>query len=275
MEINKYINNEIVSFNTDLDIFLNKYKTNNKLFKVMCYSLRNGGKRLRPIIIKEVSKSLNLKKRQYINSMIAIELIHSYSLIHDDLPCMDDDDYRRGRLSTHKKYDEAQAILAGNSLLTMAFNLLSKDSNLLLVNLLSDLSGFKGLAGGQSLDIDITKKNVSYNMIDEIHELKTARLFEFCTSAPFIINHESAKNIKSARRYGKIIGKIFQIIDDIHDYESKSDELINILNVMTKDDALSICQKYEMQAESYRTKIFPKGSERMKDILSYIINRKY
>lgn len=275
MEINKYINKEIVSFNKDLDIFLNKYKTNNKLFKVMCYSLRNGGKRLRPIIIKEVSKSLNLKKRQYINPMITIELIHSYSLIHDDLPCMDDDDYRRGRLSTHKKYDEAQAILAGNSLLTMAFNLLSKDSNLLLVNLLSDLSGFKGLAGGQSLDIDIKKKNVSYKMIDEIHELKTARLFEFCTSAPFIAAHESSKNINLARKYGKIIGKIFQIIDDIHDYEHKSNELINILNVMTKDDALLRCQRYEMQAESYRNKLFPNGSDRMKDILSFIINRKY
>ena len=275
MEINKYINKEIVSFNKDLDIFLNKYKTNNKLFKVMCYSLRNGGKRLRPIIIKEVSKSLNLKKRQYINPMIAIELIHSYSLIHDDLPCMDDDDYRRGRLSTHKKYDEAQAILAGNSLLTMAFNLLSKDSNLLLVNLLSDLSGFKGLAGGQSLDIDITKKNVSYKMIDEIHELKTARLFEFCTSAPFIAAHESSKNINLARKYGKMIGKIFQIIDDIHDYEHNSNELINILNVMTKDDALLRCQKYEMQAESYRKKLFSNGSDRMKDILSFIINRKY
>ena len=275
MEINKYINKEIVSFNKDLDIFLNKYKTNNKLFKVMCYSLRNGGKRLRPIIIKEVSKSLNLKKRQYINSMIAIELIHSYSLIHDDLPCMDDDDYRRGRLSTHKKYDEAQAILAGNSLLTMAFNLLSKDSNLLLVNLLSDLSGFEGLAGGQSLDIDITKKNVSYKMIDEIHELKTAKLFEFCTSAPFIITYGNHKNINLARKYGKIIGKIFQIIDDIHDYEHKSNELINILNVMTKDDALLKCQRYEMQAELYRKKIFPNGSDRMKDILSFIINRKH
>ena len=275
MEINKYINKEIVSFNKDLDIFLNKYKTNNKLFKVMCYSLRNGGKRLRPIIIKEVSKSLNLKKRQYINLMIAIELIHSYSLIHDDLPCMDDDDYRRGRLSTHKKYDEAQAILAGNSLLTMAFNLLSKDSNLLLVNLLSDLSGFKGLAGGQSLDIDITKKNVSYKMIDEIHELKTARLFEFCTSAPFIAAHESSKNINLARKYGKMIGKIFQIIDDIHDYEHNSNELINILNVMTKDDALLRCQRYEMQAESYRKKLFSNGSDRMRDILSFIINRKY
>ena len=275
MEINKYINNEILSFNKDLDIFLNKYKVNNKLFKVMCYSLKNGGKRLRPIIIKEVSKSLNLKKSQYINSMIAIELVHSYSLIHDDLPCMDDDDYRRGRLSTHKKFDEAQAILAGNSLLTMAFNLLSQEANPLLVNLLSQLSGFKGLAGGQSLDIDITKKNVSHKMIDEIHELKTAKLFEFCTSAPFIINNENSKKINASRRYGKIIGQIFQIIDDIHDYEHKSNEFINILNIMTKDEALEKCKKYEFKAESYREKIFSSKNNKMKDILSFIINRKF
>tara|TARA_Y100000768_G_scaffold227629_1_gene171858 strand:+ start:718 stop:1545 length:828 start_codon:yes stop_codon:yes gene_type:complete len=275
MEINKYINNEILSFNKDLDIFLNKYKVNNKLFKVMCYSLKNGGKRLRPIIIKEVSKSLNLKKSQYINSMIAIELVHSYSLIHDDLPCMDDDDYRRGRLSTHKKFDEAQAILAGNSLLTMAFNLLSQEANPLLVNLLSQLSGFEGLAGGQSLDIDITKKNVSHKMIDEIHELKTAKLFEFCTSAPFIINNENSKKINASRRYGKIIGQIFQIIDDIHDYEHKSNEFINILNIMTKDEALEKCKKYESKAESYREKIFSSKNNKMKDILSFIINRKF
>ena len=274
MEINKYINNEIVSFNTDLDIFLNKYKTNNKLFKVMCYSLRNGGKRLRPIIIKEVSKSLDLKKSQYINSMIAIELVHSYSLIHDDLPCMDDDDYRRGRLSTHKKFNEAQAILAGNSLLTMAFNLLSQDSNPLLINLLSQLSGFEGLAGGQSLDIHITKKNVSNKMIEEIHELKTAKLFEFCTSAPFIISNQNKKQINVSRQYGKIIGKIFQIIDDIHDYEHKSNEFINILNVMTKDDAINKCHNYELKAESYRKKIFPNENNKMRDILSFIINRK-
>ncbi len=274
MNINKYINNEIVCFNKDLDNFLKKYKTNNKLFKVMCYSLKNGGKRLRPIIIKEVSKSLKLKKSQYINSMIAIELIHSYSLIHDDLPCMDDDDYRRGRLSTHKKFDEAQAILAGNSLLTMAFNLLSQDSNPSLINLLSQLSGFEGLAGGQSLDIDITKKNISNKMIDQIHELKTAKLFEFCTSAPFIISNKNKKQINVARRYGKLIGKIFQIIDDIHDYENKSDEFINILNVMTKDSALKKCKDYEMQAESFRKKIFISENNNMKNILSFIINRK-
>jgi geranylgeranyl pyrophosphate synthase len=274
MKIEKHITNEIISFNKDLDIFLNKYKSNTKLYKVMCYSLKNGGKRLRPIIIKEIAKSLNLNKSQYIKSMIAIELVHSYSLIHDDLPCMDDDDYRRGRLSTHKKYDEAQAILAGNSLLTMAFNLLSQDSNLLLVKLISELSGYQGLAGGQSLDIHSIKKKLSYKLIDEIHDLKTAKLFEFCTSAPFIINNENKDKIKMSRKYGKIIGKVFQIIDDVHDYENKSNEFINILNIITKDEALKRCHDYELEADTLRKKIIPNKKNRMKDILSFIINRK-
>ena len=274
MKIEKYINSEIISFNKDLDIFLNKYKSDTKLYKVMAYSLKNGGKRLRPIIIKEIAKSLKLNKSQYIKSMIAIELVHSYSLIHDDLPCMDDDDYRRGRLSTHKKYDEAQAILAGNSLLTMAFNFLSKDSNLLLVKLLSELSGYNGLAGGQSLDIDSIKSKLDHKLIDQIHDLKTAKLFEFCTSAPFIISNKSKQEIKIARKYGKIIGRVFQIIDDVHDHENKSDEFINILNVITKDEALKKCHDYELEADSLRQKIIHNEKNRMKAILSFIINRK-
>ena len=274
MSIKQYIDNEIISFNKDLDIFLNKYKSNTKLYKVMCYSLKNGGKRLRPLIIKEIAKSLNLNKSQYIKSMIAIELVHSYSLIHDDLPCMDDDDYRRGRLSTHKKYNEAQAILAGNSLLTMAFNLLSQDSSQLLVKLLSELSGYEGLAGGQSLDIDTIKKKLNYKLIDKIHDLKTARLFEFCVAAPFIISNKTKQEIKVSRNYGKIIGKVFQIIDDIHDYENKSNEYINILNIITKDEALKRCYNYEIEADSLRKKIIPNNNNRMKDILSFIIYRK-
>ena len=126
MEINKYIKNEITSFNNDLDIFLNKYKTNTKLYKVMCYSMKNGGKRLRPIIIKEVAKSLNLNKSQYLKPMIAIELVHCYSLIHDDLPCMDDDDVRRGSPSCHVAFSESSAILAGDALQSIAFEVLSK-----------------------------------------------------------------------------------------------------------------------------------------------------
>ena len=274
MEINKYIKNEIDSFNNDLDIFLNKNKSNSKLYKVMCYSMKNGGKRLRPIIIKEVAKSLSLNKSQYLKSMIAIELIHSYSLIHDDLPCMDDDDYRRGRLSTHKKYDEAQAILAGNSLLTMAFNLLAQDSNPLLTELLSLLSGHEGLAGGQSLDIDTIEKKLNYKVIKKIHEQKTARLFEFCLAAPFIISKKSRQEINMSRKYGKIVGTIFQIIDDVHDYENKDNEYINILNVMTKDDALEKCYRYEAEANALSEKLIPNKKNKMNDILSFIINRK-
>ena len=274
MEINKYIKNEIILLNKELDIFLNKYKTNTKLYKVMCYSMKNGGKRLRPIIIKEVAKSLSLNKSQYLKPMIAIELVHSYSLIHDDLPCMDDDDYRRGRLSTHKKYDEAQAILAGNSLLTMAFNLLSQDSNSSLIELLSLLSGYKGLAGGQSLDIDTIEKKLNYKIIKKIHEQKTARLFEFCLAAPFIISNKSRREIEMSREYGKIIGTIFQIIDDVHDYENKDNEYINILNVMTKDDALEKCYRYEAEANALSEKLIPNKKNRMNDILSFIINRK-
>ena len=274
MEINKYIKNEIILFNKELDIFLNKYKTNTKLYKVMCYSMKNGGKRLRPIIIKEVAKSLSLNKSQYLKPMIAIELVHSYSLIHDDLPCMDDDDYRRGRLSTHKKYDEAQAILAGNSLLTMAFNLLSQDSNSSLIELLSLLSGYKGLAGGQSLDIDTIEKKLNYKVIKKIHEQKTARLFEFCLAAPFIISKKSRQEINMSRKYGKIVGTIFLIIDDVHDYENKDNEYINILNVMTKDDALEKCYRYEAEANVLSEKLIPNKKNKMNDILSFIINRK-
>jgi geranylgeranyl pyrophosphate synthase len=187
---------------------------------------------------------------------------------------MDDDDYRRGILSTHKKYNEAQAILAGNSLLTMALNHLSQDSNPLLVKLLSELSGYKGLAGGQSLDIDTIEKKLNYKLIDKIHDLKTARLFEFCVAAPFIISNKSKQQIKISRNYGKIIGKVFQIIDDIHDYENKSDEYINILNVISKDEALKRCHDYEIEADFLRHKIIPDKKNRMKDILSYIINRR-
>ena len=107
----------------------------------MWYSLSNGGKRLRPVILAETSKALGLKKSRYLNMMLATELIHCYSLVHDDLPSMDDDDYRRGKLSTHKKFNEAQAILSGNGLLTLAFELLSKKYDSKISHEISKVSG--------------------------------------------------------------------------------------------------------------------------------------
>ncbi|MBL6898582.1 MAG: polyprenyl synthetase family protein, partial [Gammaproteobacteria bacterium] len=125
MKIKQYIKNSQNAFNKDLKLFFDKYKSNSLMHRAMWYSINNGGKRLRPIIFQETSKGIKLKKHDYINAMLSIELMHSYSLVHDDLPSMDNDDYRRGKLSTHKKFNEAQAILSGNGLLTLAFELLS------------------------------------------------------------------------------------------------------------------------------------------------------
>ena len=127
----------------------------------MWYSLSNGGKRLRPILLAEVAKLIGLKKTFYMNMMLATELIHCYSLVHDDLPSMDDDDYRRGKLSTHKKFDEAQAILSGNGLLTLAFELLSKKYDSSVCYEISKVSGAYGLAGGQSIDIALESKTLN------------------------------------------------------------------------------------------------------------------
>jgi geranylgeranyl diphosphate synthase type II len=147
MEIKQYIKNSQITFNKDLKIFFDKYKSNSLIHKAMWYSINNGGKRLRPIILQEISKGIGLKKNDYIYAMLSIELMHSYSLVHDDLPSMDNDDYRRGKLSTHKKFNEAQAILSGNGLFTLAFELLSSKLPSVLSSELSRASGSKGLAG--------------------------------------------------------------------------------------------------------------------------------
>ena len=142
-----------------------KKQAKSELIKPMKYGLLPGGKKLRSKILIDVGKIFNLKYKNLIKIGAAVECIHAYSLIHDDLPCMDDDDLRRGKLSTHKKFGEATAVLAGNSLLTLAFEILS-DKNLIikdkikikLVNFISECSGHSGIAGGQYLDLSFEKK---------------------------------------------------------------------------------------------------------------------
>ena len=270
MKIEKYISNQRKLFNKDLKFFFDSYKTSNILQQAMWYSLSNGGKRLRPILLAEVSKTLGIKKSDYLNMMLATELIHCYSLVHDDLPSMDDDDYRRGKLSTHKKFDEAQAILSGNGLLTLAFELLSKKYDSRVCHEISKVSGAYGLAGGQSIDISLESKKLSLNKVLHIHELKTAKLFEFCVSAPFIDLMIQKTNI--ARKYGNLLGRSFQIIDDIIDQDQDEDNK-NILNYMSKEDALQLCNEYKVKADKYLNKLFPKKHNKLSEIFSYIINQ--
>jgi geranylgeranyl pyrophosphate synthase len=224
MNINRLIDLNKSKFDKFYNNILQEKLDKSLLGKAIKYSSINGGKRIRAFLVSESSKIVNLSSK---NSMIiasSIESIHSYSLIHDDLPSMDNDDFRRGKLSTHKKYGEATAILAGDSLHDFAFQLLSGnlkkiniEKNLQLINYLTLCTGYGGLAGGQSLDLLYENKIISKNKIIEMYSKKTGSLFEFSFAAPFIIKEESVKRIQFSKNYGSIFGTIFQIVDDFID----------------------------------------------------------
>jgi len=224
MEINTLINLNKTKFDKFYNNLLLSKLDNNFLSKAMKYSSINGGKRIRSFLVSQSSKMVNLSSE---NSMIissAIESIHTYSLIHDDLPSMDNDDFRRGKPSSHKKFGEATAILAGDALHDFAFQLISgslkkidPDKNLKLINFLTLCTGYDGLAGGQSLDLLFENKKISKKNIIEMYAKKTGKLFEFSFAAPFIIKGESKKRIEFSKIYGSIFGIIFQIIDDLID----------------------------------------------------------
>ena len=224
ININTLVNKEKNSFNAYYKKILKSYLPSSKLSKAMVYGSINGGKRIRPFLISIFANIANIKKQNYFQLSAAIESIHSYSLIHDDLPSMDNDDYRRGKLSVHKKFGEAEAILAGDALHDLAFEILSNkkthhDSKvrIILIEKLSKVLGCKGLAGGQSLDLIFENKKINKNKILKMYLMKTSSLFSFCCSAPFILAKKNKKDIKFALEFGNLFGLIFQIIDDIID----------------------------------------------------------
>ena len=190
----------------DTNQFLNKYLKNQKktnLLAPMRYSLLPGGKKIRSKILTDVGKIFNLNYNLLIHIGAAVECIHAYSLIHDDLPCMDNDDMRRGKLSTHKKLK------------------LSNAKKNKLINLISKSSGHSGIAGGQFSDLNFEKKKISKNKIIDMQIKKTGKLFSFCCSAPAIIGGRGS-DLKKFELVGENIGLLFQISDDLIDYKGKS-----------------------------------------------------
>ena len=214
--------------NSFLKIFIKKQKKS-ELISAMEYSLFPGGKKIRSKILLDIGTMLKIEYKILIAIGAAVECIHAYSLIHDDLPCMDNDKLRRGKASTHIKFGESTAVLAGNSLLTMAFEILTS-SNLKinekikvdLVKKLSEYSGHLGIAGGQYLDLSFEKKKISKNRIIDMEIKKTGKLFSFCCSVPAIIKRKNSKEIKFFENIGANIGLLFQIADDLIDYKSSS-----------------------------------------------------
>ena len=213
----------------DTNIFLKgfiKKQKKSELIIPMQYGLFSGGKKIRSKILIDIGSLFKINYKSLIQIGSAVECIHAYSLIHDDLPCMDNDFFRRGKPSAHIKFGESTAVLAGNSLLTMAFEILShKNLNISeknknnLINKISESSGHLGIAGGQYLDLNYEHKKVSQKKIIEMEIKKTGKLFSFCCAAPLILKNKSQKEIKKFENIGADIGLLFQVADDLIDHK--------------------------------------------------------
>tara|TARA_B100001057_G_scaffold427234_1_gene451873 strand:- start:139 stop:1011 length:873 start_codon:yes stop_codon:yes gene_type:complete len=286
--------NQLNKIADDTNKYLKKFIRNQKKSKLiipMQYGLFSGGKKIRSKILIDVGSLFNVNYHTLIIIGSAVECIHAYSLIHDDLPCMDDDSIRRGKPSTHIKFGESTAVLAGNSLLTMAFEILShKDlqlpdkTKINLINKISESSGHLGIAGGQYSDLDYEHKKVSKKKIVEMEIKKTGKLFSFCCVAPLMIKKMRKKEIFEFENIGADIGLLFQLADDLidnkgslfvagkktgKDIKQGKATLISLLgykNTIKYADKLIF--KINNKLKKYGTK-----SKNLSNTLDYILNR--
>ena len=219
--------NKLIRNAKKIDDFLINYlnkQDRSLLTYPMKYGVISGGKKIRSTVILNAGKMFNLNQKKLINICASVECIHSYSLIHDDLPCMDNDSIRRGKPATHIKFGEASAVLAGNSLLTLAFEIIadknysipSKQKNEIIKSL-AYCSGHTGIAGGQELDLKFEKKKKNLRQIINMQKKKTGKLFNFCLLAVGILAKKGAKEKKFLSILGEEIGLLFQLADDFLD----------------------------------------------------------
>ena len=203
------------------------------LHQAMNYSVMNGGKRIRPLLTFAAAESLNVDYKMLIPAAASIELLHSFSLVHDDLPCMDDDDIRRWRPSTHKAFDEATAVLAADALLSLAFEILSsdltfnrtKEINASLVSLIANATGSQGITGGQALDLNAEGLILDQAELEHIYRQKTGMLLRACVLSPCCFIEVDLEKTTALERYADAIGLAFQIKDDIIEAEGKTEDI--------------------------------------------------
>ncbi|MGH6954430.1 MAG: polyprenyl synthetase family protein [Alphaproteobacteria bacterium] len=203
-----------------------------KLYEAMRYATLNGGKRLRPFLVISSAQLFDVAERHALRVAAAVELVHCYSLVHDDLPAMDDDDLRRGLPTCHVKFDEATAILAGDGLLTLAFAVLSApethpdaEVRCALVRGLSEASGALGMVGGQMFDLEAERVRLDLDAVTRLQQLKTGALFTFCCEAGAVLGRAPEAAHRALRAYAKDLGLAFQIADDLLDEEGTEREV--------------------------------------------------
>ena len=289
----KKLNNIANNTNAYLKSFFLKQKSNSYLLQPMKYGVFSGGKRFRSTIVVNTGRIFNIDYKKLIIIGSAIECIHSYSLIHDDLPSMDNDELRRGKPSVHKKFNEFTAILAGNSLLTLAFEILSGNNFQLsqnykneLIKTLSVCAGHSGLAGGQYSDLTFENKSILKKNIINMQKKKTGELFGFCCESIAIIKGVNSTKRKKLKEIGISIGLLFQIVDDLIDYKgdaavvgkpTRSDEkkgkatLVNLLGYKeTINFAKNLKKKLGKQIKKYGTK-----ADDLLESVEFILKREF
>ncbi len=286
----KKLNKIAKDTNFFLKKFINKQKKS-ELIIPMKYGLFSGGKKIRSKILIDIGSLFKINYKQLIIIGSAIECIHAYSLIHDDLPCMDNDSIRRGKPSTHVKFGESTAVLAGNSLLTMAYEILShKDLNVSektkinLIHKISESSGHLGIAGGQFLDLSFEHKKISKKRIIEMEIKKTGKLFSFCCVAPLILSKRNKKEIMKFENIGADIGLLFQLADDLIDNKGSlsvagkktgKDEKkgkATLISLLGYKNTIKYANKLILKINNKLKKYGPK-SKNLSETLDYILKR--
>ena len=279
-----------------IDNFLNNYlkkQDRSLLINPMKYGVISGGKKIRSTIIFSAGKIFNLDQKKLINVCASVECIHSYSLIHDDLPCMDNDSTRRGKPSTHIKFGEASAVLAGNSLLTLAFEIIADKNYIIdpkskneIIKSLAFCAGHTGIAGGQELDLKFENKKKSLNQIIEMQKKKTGKLFSFCFYAVGVLAKKNIKEKKFLSSLGEEIGLLFQLADDFLDVKG-SKKLVG--KPIKKDDKkgkstlinLIGYEKANNYANNLKKNILlklrkhGKKANNLSDVIEFILNRNF
>ena len=278
----------------DTDFFLKSFikkQKKSELIVPMKYGLFSGGKKIRSKILIDAGSIFKIDYKTLIMIGSAIECIHAYSLIHDDLPCMDNDTIRRGKQSTHIKFGESTAVLAGNSLLTMAFEILThkdlKTSQAVkvdLVNKLSESAGHLGIAGGQYLDLSYEHKKVSKKRVLEMEIKKTGKLFSFCCVVPLILKKRNKSEIKKFENLGSDIGLLFQVADDLIDHKGslftagkktgkdKKKGKATLISLLGHKNTIKYANKLIFKINN-KLKKYGSKSKDLSATLNYILNR--
>ena len=228
-----YLKEKTDFFETELKKELQELSYPETIAKGMEYAVLNGGKRLRPFLLFATLDLLNEDISKGVKSAIALEMIHSYSLVHDDLPALDNDDYRRGKLTTHKVFGEAEGILIGDSLLTYAFYVLSQknleflssEQIVKIISKTSEYAGINGMIGGQMIDIESENRKIDLETLKYIHSHKTGKLIKLPIEIACIIANVEKDKREFLEEYADLIGIAFQVKDDILDVEGTFEEL--------------------------------------------------